>query len=298
MGRNLRAVAEPAARLQVEPQGVQWEPFVQERVESAARKQVIVHLVNAPTNDSIAQSEFPRVVGKPLAVTFRPEAGVKVKRAVLIRPDSRPFDQPLPVETAGDAMRVTVPQMQHWAMVVWELEGAFEVPPEPPKFTEPPKLAQAAPSPATGAARVDPNRDAVEQAAPNVHFVPLDHGSPNIGKPLVGDADSLQGTVQGRREDQAAARLGLWWIPLSAPGKYRLEAAVKWTDRQPEAVPQRLEMSVRDHENWDSSEVRTVLVTPGYADPPAGAVTMAERGAYRFYPRLAGKTACTNAPAC
>ena len=279
---GLRAVPNPEQRFAVRAEGVQWQPFVQERVGSEERKFVVLHLVKPPPDDAIAKTEFP-LAPLPLTVQYTPEGGTRIKRVVLVRPERSPFEEELPVERSSGRTTVRVPKMRLWALLVWEVEGKFTVPSVPPRFTEPPDPAQVAEAEKRALiTRTDPNKAALtHEAAPGVIVHLLNHGSANIGKPLTFDPDSDQGTVHWRDKSRQSATLGSYWFEEIPPGEHRISLSFKWTDALEKPTPQKVSVQVIN-EHGDGNPGLT-LVTPGYPSPPEGAKSLGERGKYQYY---------------
>ena len=279
---HLRRVEQPDEQVQVGSRGVQWKQFVQECVLASDCKRLVVHLLNPPTHDGIPRGLLPPPLEQPVPVTFTPAAGETVKQIWLVRPDREPFGRPLDARTTGRKVSVVVPRLQHWEIVVAEIDGTFSVPKPVPAFTEPPDLARV-PAGVGKAVSADPNQEADPPSIPPAEGFErlLDSGSANIGNPMVDDPGSPLGTVQGRQKGQAKVRMGKWWI--GAPvGGYEVYLRVKWTDAKDVPTPQRLETQISatyKPPKWH----KTVLVTPGYPDPPEGAVVLKEKGAYHDY---------------
>ncbi len=279
---HLRRIESPETLVRVDAGGVKWKPFAQECVVAPDRRRLVVHLLSPPTEDDIDGGLIPPPVERPIPVTFTPPRGETIEQVWLVRHDRLPFGRPLRMERAGPQVSVSVPRLQHWAMVVAETAGSFSAPPTPPSFTEPPDLA-AVTQVSGRAVSADPNKEADAPAiAPADGFERLlNKGSANIGNPLVADPDSPLGTVQGRRKEQKKVRMGMWWI--GAPvGGYEVYLRVKWTDDRADPTPQRLETRISatyKQPNWH----KRVFVTPGHPDPPEGAVVLKERGTYHDY---------------
>ena len=279
---HLQKVSKPGKRLQVDADQVVWEPFLQESVLTSDRKLVVAHLVNPPTHDGINKGQLPSPLEKAIVVKLKLGEGEIFQKALLLTPDQEPFARELEAKLAGRDVSLKVPRLQHWAIVVAELGGSFEVPAKPPAFTEQPDLTGI---PVGGGKSVaaDPNKEEVaRRILPSEGLERLlDSGSVNIGSPMVDDPDSPLGVVQGRRRDQTSARMGKWW--LSAPaGGYEIYLRVKWTDDKENHTPQRLDTQISatlSNPVWH----RATLVTPDYPDPPEGAIVMKAKGDYHDY---------------
>lgn len=279
---DLRKVSEPSQRLHVGMDKVLWKPFLQECVRAPDRKQVVAHLVNPPTHDGINKGQLPSPLEKPFSLKIQLGEGESFQNALLLTPEHEPFAKPLTGKLVGREVSFKIPRLQHWAIVVAELGGSFEVPATPPAFTEKPDLAGI---PGGGGKTVvaDPNKEDVSSGILPSEGLErlLDSGSVNIGNPMVNDPESPLGIVQGRRKDQSSVRMGKWWMGAPAGG-YEVYLRVKWTDDKDSPTPQRLNTQISatlSNPVWH----KATLVTPGYPDPPEGAVVMKSKGAYHDY---------------
>jgi len=279
---HLKLVSDPEKRLQVGTEKVLWKPFLQESVLAPDRKRVVAHLLNPPTQDGIQKGQLPSPLEQSFSLKLKLKEGEVFQQALLVTPDQEPFARPLDAKSKGRDISVEVTRVQHWAMVVVELAGSFAVPAEPPSFTEQPDLA-GLPGGEGKVLVADPNKEDVSSGiSPAEGFERLlDSGSVNIGNPMVDDPDSPLGIVQGRRKDQARARMGKWWLGAPAGG-YEVYLRVKWTDDKGTPTPQHLNTQISatlSNPVWH----RTTLVTPGYPEPPEGAIVMKAKGAYHDY---------------
>lgn len=286
--RALRPAPEAAKRIEVDNDTLYWKPLVQERVVSKDERLVILHLVNPPTDDAIARGGMPEPVSTPTTLSYAPPPGETVEKAWVLHPERDMTNGAFcPVSERGGRSEVTLAQLTHWAVAVWQLRGSYTPVPAAPQFTEPPDLA--AKGKATAAAWSDPNKrgSAGGGAADGRDWRPLDHGSANVGRPLVPDSDSSLGTVQGRRSDQQRVALGDWWVPVKRPGRYRFSLRVKWTDEKDEATPQMLGALIRDHESDGSYDkgpsLQAIWTTPGGMGAVEDAGTLKARGQYHEY---------------
>jgi hypothetical protein len=289
--RDLKVVKDPEAIAAVGNKTLQWKPFAQEAVVAKDRKQIVLHLLNPPTNDHIWKGPLPPPVKGAVPVTFTPRAGETIKRVWLVRPDREPFGIPLSMKKTNGRVEVSVPGMKHWGIIIAEVNGAFTVPAVPPSFTEQPDLSKVPAGPGTRVS-ADPNKQAEEPAVSGAAGFErlLNHGSANIGQCVVDDPNSPLGKVQGRLKEQKSIRMGMWWMGTSLLGDYEVSLRVKWTDNRGTVVPQKLEAWIGDHEGGGKlgtgSKHHAVLVTPGYPNPPEGAITLGAPGVYRNYPIL------------
>jgi hypothetical protein len=283
---GLRAAPEQAARFQVSHPAVRWRELVQECVVSPTRKYVVLHLVNPPIADEIAQTAFPEPLGA-VTVRYTPEAGTKVVgSATLARPDTLPFDLSLPPASAKDGLTVAVPGVAHWVMLIWEVEGRFAMPAAPPAFTAPPDPAQLTWSPDERlVTRIDPNRedDVQQNTEGDDAIVSLATGGVNIGRVTVIDSDSPQGSVQWRNPEKPAGNIGKFYTGPYAPGRYQCFIRVKWADPADAPTPQMLTMRVLAEKGQALLPKTVTFVTPGHPRAPADAIVLGEKGRYRTY---------------
>jgi hypothetical protein len=261
-----------------------WENMVQERILSATKKQVILHLVRAPRSDVIGKVKLPDPEHGTIEVRFKAIKGLSDKVLVL-RPEQKGFSA---TETLK-AGTLRIPKPGNWTVVVAEVEGDFTVPAEPPRFTEQPKI--------TTGAKVqnvsnDPNQSADdEESATKFVYRGLDYdrllnsGSTNIGTCTVEDPDSPLGTVQGRKINKRGERMGMWYVGTPHPARYRMSIRIKWTDAKETPTPQILKMVWKNHQlgGMKKPGIRKIFVTPGYPDAPEGAITLKEKGKYHNY---------------
>ena len=280
----LRKADDERDRFTVENPAVQWAELLQERVESPARKYIILHLVNPPATNEIATAAFREPTAE-FSVRYRPPAESAVTRVRLVRPNALPFDAELTPQPTDKALRVTVPGLQHWAMVIWEVEGHFKMPPAPPKFTEPPDLAKLTGSAGEKlAVRYDPSKErAEEEAGPRDVVIPLSSGGVNIGRVTTTDPESPQGSVQWRNKEKKSGKIGRFWTGPYPPGKYRLFIRLKWVDAQEPAAQQTLSMRIMGEKGEMLIPRPVVFATPGQTDARPGAITLGTRGKYQDY---------------
>jgi len=280
----------PKEQVSVEGNGLQWESFVQERVQSPERKYVIIHLVNPPQSDDIASTKLP-TPRENINACYRPKNGTRVSRVVLVRPEASPWHTELTARPTDKGLCVSVPQVQTWAMVIWEVEGTFTSATEPPKFTEPPDLAKTTGGAGSAISRSDPNKeDAREKSEAGVTVLLLTSGGVNIGRVTTTDPESAQRLVQARPKDKPSGKIGKWWMGPDgdgsgpfAPGKYRVSLCLKWVDPQKFPAPQQLSLRVLATKGEPLLADPVVFVTPDYPNPPKGAIPLGERDHYRLY---------------
>jgi len=283
--QGLAAAPEEIQRFAVGNPQVQWKELVQQCVLSPTRKLVVLHLVNAPTSDEIASTDFPPPIAET-TVAYRLPPGATLVSVTAVRPDVLPFSTPLAPREASAGLEVHVPAVQHWTIVAWELAGDFQVPSVPPPFTEPPDPAKLAWSPTEGlVTRLDPNQDDVSAGSgdPNETVIPLTTGGVNIGRVTTIDPDSPQRSVQWRNKEKPTGKIGRWWTGPYAPGRYQLSIRLKWTDAAPQATPQALSMRIMAEKGGSLIDRPVNLVTPDHPRAPPGAMHLGPKGVYQTY---------------
>lgn len=314
---GLRVIEKPETRLRVDGEQIEWRPFVQERIESAKRKFVVLHLTSPPPSDKIWQTPPPLETNAPtqpadvdpddpdgvledleidaaptptapkraptVTITYRPEPGTTVTRATLIRPEATPYDTTVPMERAGDELRLRVPRPFYWQMVVLEVAGQFTPPAIPGKLTEPPDPAQFAKGGGDGLAVQDPLKAPTKvTTSTDARVIMCSHGSQNIGCSLIPDPDSEPGQVEWRDKTQQHGSLGMSWVGPIAPGKYRVTMRVKWTDPTGDSIPQQLSMSLLDGD-WKTPLLKMSFATPGNPQLREGVTALGNSGQYQEY---------------
>lgn len=289
--RSLRAAS--AEGLAVTPaESLFWRPLVQELVASAGCRFLVVHLVNPPPEDAIAETRLPPAAGD-VSVTYRLAAGESLARAMLVSPQHDPFARTLPAETDGGTVRFTIADAPLWSMVVLELQGAFTPPAAVPAFTEAPDATavEKARQSALASRIVDPNKDAeAVDDDPSVRIWETDRGMSGLGALPGSDPDAGNGRCQVN--DAANVRLGhgkkfMGYTNLGPlrPGRYRLTYRMKWT-------------AGADGAGWDvffyindiaidTDVVRAPFLSPrdpgSGQDDPASGQRLSPPGAYRDY---------------
>jgi hypothetical protein len=100
-----------------------WKQFVQERQLEAGRRLLVTHLINKPVHER--QDPFEKdapPVQRDVKVTLSLKPGEQV-RAFILNPDAT-ADQwctEAPVSREGDKATVTVPSVESWSFVAWEV---------------------------------------------------------------------------------------------------------------------------------------------------------------------------------
>jgi hypothetical protein len=286
--RRLARLDDAAQHFSVEGSSrVEWESLVQERIESTQRKFVVLHLVNPSTSDQISETRFPEPL-ESLRVAYRPRAGEQVKRATLVSPDQDVFDLPLVLERDGDQICVSVPAIERWGMLVWELKGEYEPPADVAPFTEPADAAQVAQAmrDAPAAASPDPNQRTA-QARANAEIWETNTGFTGHGiKTIVSEADAYDGLAQRRDVEQPTSSYPFLGRPYIGPlpaGRYRVGVRLKRTTAEVYA-PGRVRFRVHDHRT-DKELAVAYIQTKGHPGPPAAppCLTFANSGVYAVY---------------
>ena len=240
--QDLQGVANPREGIDVESaRPLFWEPLVQERVVDVRRKFVVVHLVNPCPSDRIAESAMPSPVEK-VTVRLKTRFGESVERAVVVRPETTPFDTALDLGGGLGGATVVVPKVSAWAMVVFEVKGRFPLPAAPPLFTEAPKAATAMAETGELTARiVDPNKPPVDLTLkPNEQIWETDSGYSGVPRSVETLPDATGGLAQFKTYSivalgHSSGFMGRTWLGPLPPGKYRLGFRVKWIDPAPAA---------------------------------------------------------------
>ncbi len=125
-----------------------WREMAKERVASPTRRFLIVHLINPPLEDKVVEIEdTPEALPKPVAdatVSFTPPAGEKLVRTFLLLPGKPDRAEILNVSVEKGVVNAPVPEFRILATVIFELEGAYEMPPATPRYSEPMTAEQLA----------------------------------------------------------------------------------------------------------------------------------------------------------
>ncbi len=264
-----RALPEPVTLS--EPQ-VQWREFMQEAVVSKDRKLIVIHLVNPPTTDEIAKTEFPPPRG-PFKVTYRAPAGTRIVAARLVSPAALPFDTELKLGADPVVFQGEIPGLEHWAMVVLELSGAFEVSAPPALHSEAvdPAQVELAMKGRISVRTIDPNKEDEQEAAPPVAdgiIHETNRGSSGIAAQTVEDQDAGDGLAQvmsyaKMKMGHSARFMGRTWLTLLQPGKYRVRYRIKWTGDKPDQLwKAHLYVTVPDQEGGKEKNFVTEIASP------------------------------------
>jgi hypothetical protein len=258
---------------------VQWKELMQEAVVGKDRKLVVLHLVNPPVTDAIAKTAFPPPRGA-FTVTYHAPAGTKVVAARFVNPAAVPFDTELKPGTDPAVFQALVPGLEHWAMVVLELSGAFEVPATPAAFSEAPDPAQVerALKGRIGVRTIDPNKEDVLEAAPpatNGIIFETNRGSSGIAAQTTEDKDADDGLAQVMSYEKmkmghGARFMGRTWLTMLQPGKYRVRYRIKWTGDKPDQLwKAHLYVTVPNQEGGKEQNFATEIASPNCWDGDA-----------------------------
>jgi len=117
---------------------VWWKDFANQRVVAPDRRHLIVHLLNPPLEDQIAKAgaEFPPPITDAV-VRYRAPAGEELVQVRFITPAKPSRSLALQAAMSDAVAEIAVPEFDTWAMVVFELRGAFQVPAQGPRMSEP-----------------------------------------------------------------------------------------------------------------------------------------------------------------
>jgi uncharacterized membrane protein len=273
---RLRPLEAAAERFSVRGDSrIQWDRLAQERIESPKRKFLVLHLVNPPPSDRIADTELPPATGK-LDIEFRPRSGEDVRRVSLIRPDAPDFETDVSWQEKGNALQVTVPSIRNWGMLVWELEGEFEPLAEVAKFSDPPdaKQVESAMGKELGRSSADPNQRVATNVAENTEIWETNTGFTGYGiKTIVADSDADDGLAQNRDVDAAKSAtptpfLGRPYMGPIPAGRYRVGVRLKRICADPKG-PQQVRFRV--HQDKTDKELAVIFIhTPGYPNAQVG----------------------------
>jgi len=137
---RLRNITKEATGVNIKADRPAWDFISKELVLDAQRKLMIVHLINQPPSDEI-HVEKPQVI-EPVKVdaTIGISSDQTLAGVWWISPQRT---DALKVEPDASG-RVTLPALHHWGMLVLDLHGRFDVPPDLPAFTDPPDTDQVA----------------------------------------------------------------------------------------------------------------------------------------------------------
>jgi hypothetical protein len=220
------------------PSSVYWEPLAQERVESAQRKYLILHLVNPPTSDEIEKTALPAPLNN-VSLKLKPEPGTRVRNILLVRPEGELYGTEIQFTESNGVIVATVPRLTYWAMVIIELEGKFALPQMVPRFTEPadPVQVAAAEGAVITSKIVDPNKPE-EKASINPNQTIWGTGSTFSGynPKVVTDDEATDGLAQCREMHKSVYPfLGRPYLGPFFPGKYRADFHLKYAREAPAA---------------------------------------------------------------
>jgi hypothetical protein len=256
---RLKPVDKPESRIAVDKPGIYWAPLTQEMVDTPTRKFTVIHLVNPSPDDSIKATTLPPPLDH-VGLSIKPSPGAKIVGMTLVRPDSEPYAQDLKLEKPNSqgAYEIKIPQIAIWAMVIVEESGTFQIPPEPPRFTNPvdeAELAAGRKAP-VGALMVDPLQQPTRGVTlkENESLVETDTGYNSLNAKEAADPDANNGRAQIRESGVKQAGHGRTWTGPYAPGRYQISVRLKLKDEQD---PPRLQtVSMEACEMFYGKEIR------------------------------------------
>jgi hypothetical protein len=248
---RLKPVEKPESRIAVDKPGIYWAPVTQEMVDTPTRKFTVIHLVNPSPDDSIKATTLPAPM-ENVGLTIKPSPGAKIVGMTLVRPDSEPYAQDLKLEKPNSqgAYEIKIPQIAIWAMVIVEESGTFQIPPEPPRFTNPvdeAELAAGRKAP-PGALMLDPLQQPTVGVTlqENESLVETDTGYNSLNAKEAADPDANNGRAQIRESGAKWAGHGRTWTGPWAPGRYQISVRLKLKDEQDPPRLQTLRMEARE----------------------------------------------------
>ena len=107
---NIKQVKDIETMVTLEaPASVYWKPLAQERVESAKRKYLILHLVNPPPSDEIEKTALPAPIDNVL-LKLKPEPGTHVRKMLLVRPEEEPDGIGIQFTESNGVVSATMPR--------------------------------------------------------------------------------------------------------------------------------------------------------------------------------------------
>lgn len=114
--------AEPEREAPPGPRDIWWKEYVRRRDLADGTTQIIVHLINASTREFINENNPAPRPHKDVAVRLVVPDNVTVARAFALSADGSdgPVSKPLALTRDDDSISVTVPELQHWTIVVFE----------------------------------------------------------------------------------------------------------------------------------------------------------------------------------
>ena len=276
-----------------------WQPLVQEFIDTPARRFTVIHLVNPSPDDLIEKTMLPYAVNK-VTVRILSEAGTRVERIGIVRPDSATPDQALlPEPKRTDAgVEVVVPRIAVWAMVIVEESGKFAVPADLPHFSDPPNAAEVAAARAQAATAL--TNDPLQPPAvglkleANEQMFETDTGYNSVPAQEAADADAYNGRAQVRDDHVKSVYFGRSWLGPLQPGRYQARMRVKLMDNRQPARRQTARMSLyintrqgqqnRDLPGFSSDEgtppERRLIVDGKYRDYVLGEIDLRQETAF------------------
>ncbi|MBU0606837.1 MAG: hypothetical protein KKI08_03075, partial [Armatimonadetes bacterium] len=167
---------------------------------------------------------------RDVALRITVPKGQALRQVALL--DPRHGDQPQILKTSGTgaSLSVTVPRVDQWSMVVFELGGAFRAPGPLPKFTEAPDRAEveAGRTESAGQVHEGPLPPVATPDGPMSRWLyETDTGYWNVSATSVGDGDADNGVAQTRPPGRTHAGWGRSVMGPFPPGAYVAKVRVR-----------------------------------------------------------------------
>jgi hypothetical protein len=105
-----------------------WKDFVHQRDLGGGRRQLILHLINAPAAARLMTDDDNRLPPprENVAVSVKLPGTPTVRGVWLMTPEYQLSQARTKYELADGTLRLTVPRLRFWTMVVVDLENAVE----------------------------------------------------------------------------------------------------------------------------------------------------------------------------
>ncbi|MHB9132613.1 MAG: glutamine amidotransferase [Armatimonadota bacterium] len=225
----------PGAVEVITPQPLWWQEWVKERVADAKTRHLIIHLINPPTADTIKQEALLSAPVTNITVKVKVPKGQTFTRAMLLNPLTGVTAQELSAKIKGEWAEIVVSRVDSWALVVAEFAGAFTLPAEMPRYSEPPDPVKVAA--ARQGAGVAPGSDPMRPEATLAKKVTTewvyetDTGYNSCPARGISDTDALNGVAQVRDAGETSAYVGRSWLGPFSPGKYTASLRIKLEDK-------------------------------------------------------------------
>jgi hypothetical protein len=103
-----------------------WRDFVQQRALDGGRRQIVIHLINAPAETVLYTHDDAKVPPprRDIPLALRVPDGAQVRGVWFLTPEYELTRTALPVTVADGRARFTVPRLRFWSMAVVELDHA------------------------------------------------------------------------------------------------------------------------------------------------------------------------------